>query len=209
MKKLAVFFIVLVSLMVIAGCNTSKKSVTRFSSNESSNGVTTTITKIDNGDEMNTAVIEIPETNEDADEDAIKTTKSDSGEAVFAVTSPADNTLITDKGYHLIQGTTPKNTDRILVNDSIISKYKAGGTQWNYIAAASLGTLLKGENSYTVSAFDKNGKTLGTKNFTIIYKGIDNGALADTGSGNWLLILSISFAICSALFFSFRQKNSI
>ena len=51
MKKLALFFIVLISLVVIAGCNHSKKTVTRFSSDED-NGTKTTVTKIDNGEKV-------------------------------------------------------------------------------------------------------------------------------------------------------------
>jgi len=181
MKKLAVFLIVLVSLVIVAGCNTSKKTVTRFTTEEEeTNGSTTTVTKV--GDETKTepAKIEIP-----ADD-------GEENEVAFAVTSPEGKVVNTDKGYHLIQGTTPKNTDKILVNGTAVTKYKAGNTQWNYIAAASLGTLNKGRNFYTVKALDAKGNELGSKNFTIVYKDISDAKLASTGSNSLFIALIIS-----------------
>jgi len=188
MKKLAVFFIVLISLMVIVGCNQSQKTVTRFSPDDdtnSDNGSKTTITKIDNGANTKPAQIEIPSSG--------KTLPN----AEFAVTYPASDSITSDKGYHLIQGTTPNNTDKVLVNGKALTKYKPGNTKWNYIAAASLGNLTKGINNYTVTSMDKNGVELGSKSFTIDYKGIEapvlaSKTLAQTGFDSILISLLIA-----------------
>jgi len=205
MKKLAVLFIVLISLVVIAGCNTSKKTVTRFSSDSDEtgdNGTTTTITTLDNDTETETAAaIEIPDTDEEETNEEEDSESED--DAVFAVTVPSGDSVVSDKGYHLIQGTTPKNTDKILVNGNAVTKYKAGSTQWNYIAAASLGTLKKGQNNYTVKALDEDGDELGSKSFTIVYKGIENGALANTGNSS--ILFSIVLALVGYLALSFRR----
>jgi hypothetical protein len=201
MKKLAVFFIILISLVVIAGCNNSKKTVTKFSSDEASDtsettsddGTKTIVTKVDEKGKTDPAAIEIPVT-----DDAKSTVKSTPAEDVkFAVTTPDTDTIQSNKGYHLIQGTTPADTDKIFVNDVALSKFKSGATQWNYIAAASLGTLKKGDNIYTIKAVDKDGNTLGAQDITITYKGIENGVLAPTGNDG----ITVSLAL--ALFISF------
>jgi hypothetical protein len=188
MKKLAVFFIILISLVVIAGCNSSKKTVTKFSADDatdtSADTAKTTITKVDEKGKTDTTAINIPAVIKTAPVNDVK----------FAVTTPSSDIAKSDKGYHLIQGTTPADTDKILVNDVPLSKYKAGTTQWNYIAAVSLGNLKKGDNAYTVKAVDKDGNVLGSQDLTIFYKGIDSGALASTGS-NGITVISLALAM--------------
>jgi hypothetical protein len=192
MKKLAVFFIVLISLVVIAGCNHSQKTVTRFSSEtDEDTGTKTTITKLEDASKTEPAAIEI--TAKDIVKDtAVVASPKPEKEIPFAITYPTTTNIESDKGYHLIQGTTPKNTDKIKVNGQVLNKYKAGVTKWNYIAAASLGTLQKGQNYYKVSALDNNGNELGSKSFSINYKGIENGTLAKTGNNSILLSMVIS-----------------
>jgi hypothetical protein len=188
MKKLAVFFIVLIGLVVIAGCNNSKKTVTKFSTDESSeNGTKTIITKVDEEKKTDTTSIDITAKGEDAQD--VKSAE----DVKFAVTSPSTTTLKSDKGYHLIKGTTPANTDKIFVNDILLSKYKAGSTEWNYIAAAALGTLKKGDNTYAIRAEDKDGNELGSETLAISYKGI-NGVLASTGN-NGITLISLILAM--------------
>ncbi|GAF98349.1 unnamed protein product, partial [marine sediment metagenome] len=174
MKKLAFFLIVLISLTVMAGCKNTRKEVTRFKMDESGaievteeNGAKTTIAKLDEDDK-------------------------EAGGVEFAVTSLEKNITESDKGYHLVQGTTPKNTAKIVVNNYPLNKYKPGDTEWSYIAAVSLGTLKKGENYYSIRALDADGKVIGSERFTIFYKGIDNGMLISTGNNLMLsLILTI------------------
>jgi hypothetical protein len=205
MKKLAVFFIVLISLVVIAGCNNSKKTVTKFSSDEASDtsdtsadGTKTIVTKVDDKAKTDPAAIEIPA--KDSADTAVKSTPV--ADVKFAVTTPATDIVKTNKGYHLIQGTTPAGTDKVFVNDIVLSKYKSGATQWSYIAAASLGTLKKGDNIYTVKAVDKDGNVLGAKDITITYKGIDSGVLASTGSDSIMISLALAMMISFLAFYA-------
>ena len=213
MKKLAVFFIVLISLVVIAGCNNSKKTVTKFSSDETSDasdtsdssadGTKTIVTKIDDKVKADPAAIKIPA--KDNADTAVKSTPV--ADIKFAVTTPATDTVKSNKGYHLIQGTTPAGTDKVFVNDIVLSKYKSGATQWSYIAAASLGTLKKGDNIYTIKAVDKDGNVLGTKDITITYKGADSGVLASTGSDS--VMISLAFAIMISFLAFYARPLSI
>ena len=110
MKKLIFFFIILISLTIIAGCSSTRKKVTRFSSQEGEavienaeeNGAKTTITTLNNGEKAELEPIEIPSNNEE--------------DVELAVTSMDKSSIESYKGYHLIQGTTPKNTYEIVVN---------------------------------------------------------------------------------------------
>lgn len=189
MKKLAVFFIVLISLVVIAGCNNTKKTVTRFSTEDSGNGTTTTITEIK--EEVTMEPIEIPVASE---EDDVK----------FAITSHAGEKVNSDKGYHLIQGVAPSDAYKIMVNNYELNKYKQKEGKWSYVAATSLGNLKKGDNLYTIQALDKKGNEIASKTLTITYKGVDSGSLVDTGSGLNLVILITLFGLIS--FYSLRKQ---
>lgn len=192
MKKIAFFFILLISLVIIAGCNNTRKSVTRFAP-ESSDKETeekVTITKVeDEEDKTEMPPIDITGIN---GEDVMEK------EVPFKITSSNSKRIESAKGYHLIEGTTPKNTDKIIVNGYALSKYKSGETQWSYIAAVSLGTLKKGENNFTVKAVNERGSTLASESFVILYGGNDVGILAPTGN-NLNLALLIGF-MASATF---------
>lgn len=197
MKKLAVFFTVLISLVVIAGCNNTKKTVTRFSTEEVGNGTKTTITEIKEDKSPEIEPIEIPVIPEEEEINEKDTVE-------FAITSHAGEIVNSDKGYHLIQGKTPNNTDKIMVNNYELNKYKSGEKKWSYVAATSLGNLKKGENLYVIQAFDKKGNEIASKNLTIIYKGIESGALVDTGTGLNLIILMTLIGLIG--FYSLQRK---
>lgn len=185
----------------MTGCGKSKK-VTRFTTDKSpvvmdTGATTTTITKIEDGKKVSPMPISIPSTsNNDA-----------TGEEVpFAITSSDKNVIQSDKGYHLIQGTTPADTDKIVVNDYALSKYKSGETKWSYIAAVSLGTLKKGENKFTVSAIDKKGNELASETVTIVYQGLESGTLTDVGSNMNLAFVITGLA--SFAYFRRQRKNA-
>ncbi|MBU1017650.1 hypothetical protein KKA33_01325 [Patescibacteria group bacterium] len=195
MKKLAFFFIILIGLVVIAGCNQTRKSVTRFSTDDEGEtvveeikedeGPTTTVTQLDNGEKVELEPIEISANN---NEETVK----------FSVTSLDKSIVETDKGYHFIEGTTPATTEKIVVNGYTLNKYKPGSTKWSYIAAVALGTLQQGENNYTVRAFDAENNELGSENFSIMYSGIEAGKLVPTGSG-----LTLTFVLTAMGMFGF------
>ncbi len=68
-----------------------------------------------------------------------------------------------------LQGTVPKDTTKVLVNEFALRQYKPGSGKFFYIANAQYGNFVKGENLYVV-------KAIGPKNqsseiaVTIIYK---------------------------------------
>jgi len=204
MKKIALFLIVMVSLVVVVGCNNNKKSVTRFTpegETETATPETTVQLKEDGVTKTELTPIELK--TEDSEkkevEDGVK----------FEVTSLAKNITQSKKGYHLIEGTTPANTAKLLVNDYPLSKYKAGETSWSYIAAVSLGNLKKGDNKFVVKAMDADDKELGSKTFTITYQGIESAKLAATGMDSMSLALLITLLAIG--FMGFRglvRKNA-
>jgi len=178
MKKLVTFFIILISLALVTGCGKEQK-VTRFSKDPETNKTTTTVVE--------------PVKKEPVVKEPTKAMTKNTTE--FAVTSLKDNVLKSDKGYHLIQGTTPESTQEIVVNGYSLSKYKSGESSWSYIAATSLGTLKKGENDYEVKAVDAKGDIIGSKTFTIVYDGINGGGLIATGSSlNLSILLTLMMA---------------
>jgi hypothetical protein len=211
MKKIALFLIVLASLVVVVGCNNNKKTVFRPTEGDSA---------------TNTDSVETPKSSEtivkvkDAEPVAAKPTpielKTDKSVAVtdeaakpvipFEVTSLSKNIAQSAKGYQLIEGTTPANTAKVLVNDFPLSKYKAGETKWSYIAAVSLGNLKTGDNNFTVKAVDANDTELGSKTFTITYKGLETAKLASTGPDNMMLAGLITFMVMGLL--SLRRRNA-
>lgn len=192
MKKIAFFFILIISLVIIAGCNNTRKSVTRFAP-ESSDRKTeekVTITKVEDEDKK-VEPIAIDITGINGEEER---------EVPFKITSSNSKRIESTKGYHLIEGTTPKNTDKIIVNGYSLSKYKSGETEWSYIAAVSLGTLKKGENNFTVKAVNERGNTLDSESFTILYGGNDVGILTPTGNNlNLALLMSFVASVAFAL----------
>ena len=200
MKKLAAFFVILISLTVLIGCNGSKKTVT---SSTNSNGTKTTITTLEQG---KTTTSIPPKTTIDNSKSTTKaatttdnttsnTNTADRNDVEFAIISLINDKLDTTKSYNVISGLTPKTTAKITINNYLLSKYKAGETKWSYIAATSLGNLTKGTNNYVVNAYDSKGNSIATKKFTINYNGTDNGSLASTGSNSLILSLLASIAV--------------
>lgn len=189
MKKLAFLFVALISLIVVTGCNQTRKDVTYFSP-EKENEV------IEEVKEDESSVVEDVESDESEEEGE--------EEVKFAITSLEKNFIESDKGYHLIQGTTPKNTDKIVVDDYTLTKYKPGDTEWSYVAAVSLGTLKKGENNYTIRALDAEGSEIASESFTIVYDGIASGVLVSTG--NNLTFIGFLTIIGIFVFYGFRRR---
>jgi len=200
MKKIALFLMVLASLVVIVGCN-SRKSVVRFTPEGQVSKEATapeTVIKIQK-EEAPVADVE------PIDLDGDKEVASPAPKVEFAVTSLEKNLSQKTKSYHVIEGTTPAETAKVLVNDYPLGKYKAGETKWSYIAAVSLGNLKAGENRFTVKAVDEDDKELGSKTFTITYAGRETAALASTGPSS--LALSALISLLVAGFLVFRPKG--
>ena len=178
MKKLAFLLIAVITLTFMTGCDQKRKDITRFTPEKEEEVIDEEVVDEVEKDEV---VVEADETDESVAEDV-----------EFAITTPQEDLLETDKGYHLIQGTASSDTETIVVNDYTLTKYKPGSTEWSYVAAVSLGTLSKGENSYNIRALDAEGNELASENFTIVYDGIDSGSLISTGNHlTFALILTI------------------
>ena len=203
MKKLALFLIVLVSLAVVVGCQGNKKTVTRFSPDTGSKEVATATTETPAPE----TIVKVKNSTESVKPQPIElktepTAEKTVTDVLFEVTSLEKNTSTTQKGYHLIEGTTPATTTKIMVNGFPLSKYKAGDTKWSYIAAVSLGNLKKGDNPFTVQALDKDGNALGSKNFTITYLTAETAKLPATGPDMFLFLIPMSAAVA----YVFRRR---
>lgn len=208
MKKLALFLVAAISLVLITGCGGSRKNVTHFeddSSTEKTSGTETTveITKIEDEIKSDPTPIEIPTTSADDSSEVVSEVIS---EAIFKITSPSESEVESTNGYHLIKGVAPKGTHKVMVNDYTLSKYLPGDKDWSYVAALSLGTLKKGENEYTVKALDRDGKELGSESLSIHYKGENEVVLAETGSP---LSLAILLSLTGGAFLNRKRKTLV
>lgn len=67
----------------------------------------------------------------------------------------------------LIEGETLGETAVISINGFTLTKYVAGKTTWNYIAAERFGNYRKGKNLFTIVARNKDGKILDVLRYTI------------------------------------------
>jgi len=193
MKKLVFIFVILFTLLVNTGCK-SKENTIRF--NPKIDGVTTETA--DTGETVDT------ENDADENEDGMVAAVIDSGPEL-AITSFEGDKLDTNVGYHVVRGTTPANTHSIKVNDYTLIRYIPGQTQWNYIASATAGTMVKGENKYTVTSFDAQNNQIGSKDFTIAYNEPEN--LPSVGVNAWM-IFGISILI-SGLYFVIRRLRKV
>jgi hypothetical protein len=194
MKKLVFIFVILFTLLLNTGCK-SRDNTIRF--NPKIDGVTTETAGTDEvSDDGDTA----------SDDNADKTIVAAADDNTeLAVTSFEGDKLDTNVGYHVVRGTTPKNTQSIKINDYTLIRYIPGQTQWNYIASAMAGTMTKGENKYTVTSFDALNNQIGSKDFTILYN--EPESLPAVGANGWF-IFGISILI-SASYFMIRRLRKI
>lgn len=119
----------------------------------------------------------------------VDSNRSRDQELGLTITSFKGNSLETNAAYNLVKGNTPKNTSTIKVNGYQLQKYVPGETNWTYIASVQTKTLNKGENKYSIKAFDKDGNQLDSLSFFINYGEIDSHALPNVGPSLWATIL--------------------
>jgi hypothetical protein len=174
MKKLISIFVILFVLVITTGC--TRKNTVHFNPK----------VPTESGEEG-----EVAEAEEDLGPD-------------LAVTSFIGDKLATSVGYHVVRGTTPKNTNTIKINDYILAKYYPGQTQWSYIASTALDTLEEGENGYIITSLDKEGNEIDSKSFTINYEAPE--ALPAVGSNGWIALI-ISFLISIGYFVIRRLRK--
>jgi len=130
------------------------------------------------GNQSDPAVITLVLEQETVDSAGDETdTGDDSSENLPASTSTGGVTITEPNGGESfttsetefdIKGTVPSNTAKVKVNDYTLSLYEAGDTTYRYSAKSSFGNLEIGEkNEYTVKAYDKDDKLLGSASITI------------------------------------------
>ncbi len=78
-----------------------------------------------------------------------------------------DDTITTNKKNVPISGTVPSGTQKVIVNDYTLSKFKPGDTTFKYNAAVEWKTLHEGRNEYSVVAL-KDDKRY-EANITVVY----------------------------------------
>ncbi len=72
-----------------------------------------------------------------------------------------------------IEGTAPAQAAQIVVNGFTLTKFQPGDRKWTYFAAKRFGTLVPGENNFSVYAVTRDGKKSDTTEVTIFYEGND------------------------------------
>ncbi len=69
-----------------------------------------------------------------------------------------DSVVTTADATLTISGTVPATTTKVLINDYALTRFVPGSTEFSYNAAVEWGTLVEGENKYTIVAFGENDK---------------------------------------------------
>ncbi len=75
-----------------------------------------------------------------------------------------------------IEGTAPPEAAQIVVNGFTLTKFQPGDRKWTYFAAKKFGTLLPGENTFSVYAVSRDGKKSNETKVVIFYEGADAAA---------------------------------
>jgi hypothetical protein len=89
-------------------------------------------------------------------------------EVSLAVTNIVEGALIKEDPVE-IQGTTPRNTAKIIINDYQLQTFKKGDTTWKYRASTAFENLSAGKNSFLIQAFDENDEEIAVLLFSFLY----------------------------------------
>jgi len=73
----------------------------------------------------------------------------------------------------IIKGTVEDGIFQVSVNGYTLTKFQPGDRKWSYFASKKFGTMLPGENKYTVKAIRRDGKESATTSITIFYDGFN------------------------------------
>ncbi len=181
MKKLAFVLILTLSMTVLSGC---KDREARFNPD---NDTSVTIEVIEDGD----TAIEPMVIGDDKGPD-------------LAFTGIDGDKMETNVGYHVIRGTAPRATSKVMVNDYTLKKYLPGQTSWSYITSESLGTLQEGKNKYVVKAIDAEGNTIQSETLKITYTKTSAPELPDVGTP---LAANLLISLAGASIYAIKRKK--
>lgn len=176
MKKLFIFFIVLISLVVVAGC---KKQPQANSNTEKQENLTVFTETKDKEKEM----------------PAIKITD----DSEFKITNSENNPITLDKEKYTIEGQSSENTNKILVNEKEIT-FKAGEKNWFHTVSVGNGNLKLGKNELNFKALDQDGNIIGKESRTIVINN-NTDSLAATGTPYLIYLLNSIIALIGGSLF--------
>lgn len=98
------------------------------------------------------------------------------------ILTPNQGTVIpAQKDTVAIEGTAPENTMQIVVNGYTLTRFSPGDRKWRYFGSTKFGTLIPGENTYTVVAVFRDGTKSDPVSLTITYEGNEEST-EQTGS---------------------------
>lgn len=75
----------------------------------------------------------------------------------------------------VITGTVPENIFQVSVNGYTLTKFQPGDRKWSYFASRKFGTMLPGENKYSIKAIRRDGKESAATDINIFYEGTASG----------------------------------
>jgi len=70
-----------------------------------------------------------------------------------------------------VEGTAPLSAVQIIVNGYTLTRFQPGDRKWAYFASKKFGTLVAGENNYSVVAVTRDGKKSVPAEITVLYEG--------------------------------------
>jgi hypothetical protein len=95
---------------------------------------------------------------------------------------PADGTRVPASAENVkIEGTAPLKAVQIVVNGYTLTRFQPGDRKWAYFGATKFGTLLPGENKYSVIAISRDGKKSAPAEVTVFYEGEGSEVPAEGG----------------------------
>lgn len=74
----------------------------------------------------------------------------------------------------VITGTVGDNVFQVAVNGYTLTKFQPGDRKWSYFASRKFGTMVPGENKYSVKAIRRDGKESAPTDITIFYDGFNS-----------------------------------
>ncbi|MCF7905815.1 FecR family protein [Candidatus Gracilibacteria bacterium] len=88
------------------------------------------------------------------------------------ILTPADGTRIPASQDALrIEGTAPLEAAQIVVNGYTLTRFQPGDRKWVYFAATKFGTLVGGENKFSIVAVKRDGSRSVPTEITVFYEG--------------------------------------
>ncbi|MCF7831224.1 FecR family protein [Candidatus Gracilibacteria bacterium] len=91
------------------------------------------------------------------------------------VLSPENGSVIPASQDTLkVEGTSPLQAVQIIVNGYTLTRFQPGDRKWAYFASKKFGTLVPGENKYSVIAVTRDGKRSAPEEITVMYEGEAN-----------------------------------